>query len=378
MLSVIIQNRFIIKHLLLGFGIFLFLASSCSKDPVRPVTPTPDPPPEDSTFYSKGFFIINEGNFNWGNASITFVENETGSVYQNIFQLVNQRPLGDVAQSMRIMNNRGYIVVNNSNRIEVVDLKDFKTVKSIEGFNAPRFIEFIDSTKAYVTNLYKDISVVDLTTLSITKTIAIPEWTEGLIRYSNYIFVTSIGNFAHPVSKRKPKLLIIDTGLDEIVDSMQISTEPIGIVLDKKMKMWVLCSGGWDHFDEPVLVRIDPDLRQIEKSFTFTGSGIPSRLCINPGGDTLYYLNGGVFQMAVNDQYLPEEPLIPSEGHLFYGLAVHPADGSVFITDAIDYVQNGLAFQYSSSNGTLMHSWEAGTIPGSFCFGEFPYRKSIE
>ncbi|TSA27427.1 MAG: hypothetical protein D4R67_06070 [Bacteroidetes bacterium] len=371
-------SRFIGKFSVLFFGVFIILISSCSKEPVRQTIPDPVPPPDDSATYANGFFIINEGNFNWGNASITFVENDTGIAYQQIFQQVNHRPLGDVAQSMKVMNDRGYIVVNNSNRVEVVDLGQFKTIKSIGGFNSPRYLEFIDSTKAYVTNLYKDICVLDLTTLTITKTIVTPEWTEGMISYSHYMFVTCIGRFSEPCSKRKAKLFIIDTRVDEIVDSIQTSTEPVGIVIDKKLKMWVLCSGGWDQYEHPFLLRINPDLRQVEKAFTIPGTGVPSRLNINPSGDTLYYLNGGIFQMAVSDADLPSQPLIPAGGHLFYGLAIHPGNGSIFATDAIDYVQDGMAFQFSSSNGALLRSWATGRIPSFFCFGEVRYRKSIE
>lgn len=278
---------------------------------------------------------------------------------------------------MRVMNNRGYIVVNVSNKVEVVDLSTFKTIKSIDGFNSPRYLEFVDSTKAYVTNLYKDISVIDLTTLTVTKTIKTPEWTEGMVMYNQYMFLTCIGNFNEPSSRRKAKLLILDTNEDKIVDSIQTGTEPVGIVIDKKLKLWVLCSGGWDGFASPVLIRVDPDLKQVEKAFSFSGNDIPSRLSINPTGDTIYYLRNGVFQMPVTANELPSVPLISSGGHLFYGMAVHPVDGTIFVSDAIDYVQNGLAYHYSSSSGAKIESWETGRIPGSFCFGETRNRKLV-
>ena len=361
----------------LVLGVLIFVISSCSKDPIRPSIGPVDPPPGDSSSYTTGFFIVNEGNFNWGNASVTYVDNETGTPYQHIFQQANNRPLGDVAQSMKVMNNRGYIVVNASNRVEVVDLTDFKIIKSIDGFNSPRYIEFVDSTKAYVTNLYKDISVVDLRTLTITKTIKTPEWTEGMVKYNQYMFLTCIGTFSEPSSKRKAKLLILDTETDVIVDSIQTATEPVGIVIDKKLKLWVLCSGGWDGFSAPVLIRVNPDLRQVEKAFSFPGTDIPSRLNINPTGDTIYYLQNGIFQMPVTAAQLPSQPLISSGGHLFYGLAINPIDGTIYASDAIDYVQDGIAFQFSSSNGILIHTWETGRIPGSFCFSETRNRKSI-
>lgn len=360
---------FSISALFLGI-ISILVISSCSKEPIRPEPGSPTPPPDDSTTFVNGFFVVNEGNFNWGNASVTYIDNATGVAIQNIFEEVNNRPLGDVAQSMKVMNNRGYIVVNASNRIEVVDLIDFKMIKSIEGFNSPRYIEFVDSTKAYVTNLYKDISVVDLTTMTITKSIQTPEWTEGMVKYNQYMFVTCIGEFNEPSLKRKAKLLIIDTNEDKIVDSIPTASEPIGIVIDKKLKLWVLCSGGWDGFSAPALIRVNPDLKQIEKAFSFPTTDVPSKLSINPTKDTIYYLQNGIYQMPVTASAVPLQPLVYSGTRLFYGMAIHPVDGTIYATDAIDYVQAGVAFQFSSSTGAQMRSWETGRIPGSFCFGE--------
>jgi len=366
-------DRFSFSTSALFIGILSILViSSCSKERIRPEPGPPTPPPDDSTTFSEGFFVVNEGNFNWGNASVTYIENSTGTAIQNVFEEVNHRPLGDVAQSMKIMNNKGFIVMNVSNRVEVVDIKTFKTIKSIDGFNSPRYIEFVDSTKAYVTNLYKDISVVDLQTMTITKTIKTPEWTEGMVRYNQYMFVTCIGEFNEPSSKRKAKLLILDTKEDKIIDSIPTATEPIGIVIDKKLKLWVLCSGGWDGFSAPALIRVNPDLRQVEKAFSFPTSDVPSRLDINPTKDTIYYLQNGIYQMPVTASATPTQPLVFSGNRLFYGMAIHPVDGTIYATDAIDYVQDGSAFQFSSSTGTQMHAWLTGRIPGSFCFGETP------
>ena len=49
-----------------------------------------------------GFFIINEGAFGNSDTSLSFYSSESGEVTNNIFQLVNNRPLGDQSQSMTI------------------------------------------------------------------------------------------------------------------------------------------------------------------------------------------------------------------------------------------------------------------------------------
>ncbi len=355
------------------FVCFIFLLiSGCSKDPIREKTVDPvSPPPGDTAklSYKNGIFVINEGNLSWANASITYIDNKTDSVYQDIFESANSRDLGDVAQSMKVLGNKGYIIVNNSNRVEVVSLKDFKTLASITGFNSPRYLEFIDSTKAYVTNMKKNISVVDLKSMTIVKNIATPYWTENLLHYGQYMFVTCIGSFNESSANRKAQVYVIDTQSDMIIDSILMGKEPVSITVDRKNKIWVICTGGYNNYEAPTLKRIDPVLMIVDKSFTFSvQQGVPSRLCINPTADTLYYIYGGVFQMPVSAGELPAEPLIPANGHLFYGLAIHPETGQVYVSDAVNYVQSGYIFKCSQANGQVLHTYKAGRIPGSFCF----------
>lgn len=349
------------------FILLITAVLSCSKSPIRETT-TVNPPPVNNS-YQNGIFIVNEGNYNWGNASITFINPKDSTVEQDVFKTHNDRSLGDVAESMQAFNGKGFILVNNSNKIEVVSLKDFTSVKSITGFNSPRFMAIVDSTKAYVTNMQKDISVIDLTALTIKKSIFTGSWTESLIQFNNYLFVTSIGIMTDPSSRRNATILVIDTKSDQIMDSIKTGKEPICMVMDKKDKIWILCTGGYDHFEPPTLIRIDPSLRVVDKTFSFPNSdATPSRLCINAHKDTLYFLNNGVYQMPVSSTTIPSSPFIPADQHLFYGLDIQPSNGNIFVSDAKDYVQNGTVYQYNQLTGSLLRTFPAGRIPGSFCF----------
>ena len=348
---------------------------SCSKSPVREQTIVP-PDTTHTVTYENGIFVVNEGNYNWGNASVTYLDNVTNTVIQDIFRKSNDRSLGDVAESMKIARNLGYLVVNNSNRIEVVNLTDFKSITSITGLYSPRFLEIVDSGKAYVTNLQKNVSIINLQTNTVSGVIHTTSWTENLIRYDKFMLVTSIGDVNEPSLKRRAQIFLIDTQLDAIVDSIQTGNEPVGLVIDKKQKVWVLCTGGYDNFETPSLIRINPELRMVEKVFTFPDpQEVPSRLCINPTGDTLYYLKGGVYSMAVTSVSLPVQALINADGRLFYGLAVHPNTGNLYISDAKDYVQNGTVYQYRT-NGEMVRQYTAGRIPGSFCFTKNSVKKN--
>ena len=67
---------------------------SCSDDDVERGTADP------AITYNHGIVVLNEGNFNDGNASVSYIAEDFSINQNNIFGLANNnRPLGDVAQS---------------------------------------------------------------------------------------------------------------------------------------------------------------------------------------------------------------------------------------------------------------------------------------
>ena len=84
-----------------------------------------------------------------GNATLDFFSYTTSSVISNVFESINQRPVGDVLQSMSIIGDYGYLVVNNSNKIEVVTMQDMKEAR-------------ITSYNVCYTKLLRYLSVLDI------------------------------------------------------------------------------------------------------------------------------------------------------------------------------------------------------------------------
>ena len=80
---------------------------------------------------SEGLFITNEGNFQYGNASLSYYNPETKEVENEVFYRANAMKLGDVAQSMVIRNGIGWVVVNNSHVVFAIDINTFKEVGRI-------------------------------------------------------------------------------------------------------------------------------------------------------------------------------------------------------------------------------------------------------
>ena len=91
--------------------------------------------------YEHGVIITNEGNFGSNTGSVSYYNPSTDSVYNSIFEDANsKRPLGDVVQSFAVADKKGFIVVNNSHKVEVVLLDNFQSVGVIAASYPRHFI----------------------------------------------------------------------------------------------------------------------------------------------------------------------------------------------------------------------------------------------
>ncbi len=339
---------------LIGMGL-LILLGRCRPDP------PPDPAPA-TPYGGPGFFICNEGNFRWGNASLSFFSEDSFAIFNGVFRAANGRPLGDVAQSMVILGGRGYVVVNNSGRIEVVDPLTAQSEGVIEGLTSPRYMVGLGDGRAYVSDLYaRAISVVRPDSAVVTDTIGYPDWTETWV-------VTEAGIVGCGV--KTGTVFIVDPATDRVVRQRRLRPEVAGMVRDRAGFLWVLCNGGFSE-TLPALYRVRlPDLVPTD-SFVFPDIGDrPGNLAITPGGDTLFFTNGDVFRMPVTAQALPAVPYFSGRGRIIYHVACHPRRPWLLITDAVDYVQPGklLILGRSVPQPVLIDSFTTGIIPGHITF----------
>ena len=321
------------------------------------------------TSFAEGLFIVNEGNFMYGNASLSYYDTETRQVENAVFTRANGISLGDVAQSMTIRDGIGWIVVNNSGVIFAIDIDTFKVIGQITGFTSPRYIHFLSDTKAYVTQLWDNrICIVNPQTFEITGYIPTPlpagsESTEQMVQYGQYVF-TNCWSY-------NDRILVIDSETDRVCDSIKVGIQPASIALDCHDKLWAITDGGYEDspygYSQPVLYRIDACTRQIEEEFSFPLGDHPSELQLNGTRDTLYFINRGIWRMPVTDDRLPVRPFIEDNGTIYYGLTVNPVNSDVYVADAIDYVQSGIVYRYSS-DGALLDNFRVGITPGAFCW----------
>ncbi len=325
---------------------------------------------EDFSATSEGLFIINEGNFQYGNATLSYYDPDSRIVENEVFYRSNAMKLGDVAQSMVIRDGIGWVVVNNSHVIFAIDIQTFKEVGRIVNLTSPRYIHFLSDEKAYVTQLWDNrIFIVNPKTYSITGYIECPGMTmesgstEQMVQYGQYVYVNCWSY--------QNRILKIDTVRDQVVDELVVGIQPTSLVMDCHHKLWTITDGGYEGspygHESPALYRIDAETFTIEKEFRFAFGDAPSEVQLNGTGDRLYWINRDIWEMEVTADRVPVRPLLPDKGTLYYGLTVDPNTGDVYVADAVDYVQHGKIYRYSSS-GELLDEFYAGIIPGAFCW----------
>ena len=325
---------------------------------------------EEFSVEGRGLFITNEGNFQYGNASLSYYNPATGDVENEVFYRANAMKLGDVAQSMVIRDGVGWIVVNNSHVIFAIDLKTFKEVGRITNLPSPRYIHFLSDEKAYVTQIWDNrIFIVNPKTYEITGQIECPAMTmengstEQMVQWGKYVYVNCWSY--------QNRILKIDTTTDTVVDELQVGIQPTSLVLDRYGKIWTITDGGYEGspygYEAPSLYRIDAETFTVEKRFKFTLGDDPSEVQLNGAGDKIYWLNDDVWEMDVTSDRLPVKPFLKYRETLYYGLTVDPTSGDVYVADAIDYQQQGKVYRFTSA-GELIDEFYVGIIPGAFCW----------
>jgi len=317
----------------------------------------------------RGLFITNEGNFMYGNASLSFYDPAAKQVENSVFYRANAQKLGDVAQSMVIRNGIGWVVVNNSGVIFAIDIDTFKEVGRITGFTSPRYIHFLSDEKAYVTQIWDHrICIVNPKTFEITGYIETDmedetASTEQMVQYGRYVF-TNCWSYQN-------RILVIDSQTDSVCDQIIVGIQPTSLVLDKNDKLWTVTDGGYEGspygHEAPSLYRIDAATRKIEKRFEFKFGDWPSEVQLNGTRDTLYFINKSIWRLPVTAERFPIKPFLPYKGTLYYGLTVNPVNSEVYVADAIDYMQAGVILRYSPQ-GELLDEFRVGIIPGAFCW----------
>jgi hypothetical protein len=317
--------------------------------------------------------IVNEGGYNYGNADISIYNPSTKAVSNNIFSQENGFALGDVAQSIFLIGDTAYIVMNNSQRIVVARVsQNFKYITSINiPGSSPRYFLPVDNRRAYVTELYANkIWVVDYRADTLIKSISVSGWTEQLLSWNGNVYVEegTTPVFGGAQSVPVHMVLQINPTTDQVLNTVLLTSDPASMALTAQNKLFVLSPQETSPNVNASLYEIDMVSFTIQKQINFSATRTPNYIRYSSYTNQLMYSdNGGIYAMQPTDTALPAGPFIISQGWKVYGLNANPSNGDIYISDAVDYQQASHIWRYSQSGANLDH-FTAGIITNGFVF----------
>jgi hypothetical protein len=320
---------------------------------------------------TKGALIANEGNFGHSDASVSYYNYEKDSVYEDIFSTVNGRALGDVLQSICINGDRTYLVVNSSNKIEVVSSKNFESAGVIKGVSMPRYMTVFDN-KGYV-SCWGDSSlkVIDLNSLNVTSSIHAGSGPEKMLIYQDKLFLANCGGYGTDST-----LSVIDLNSGTLLHTLTVGYNPYDITIDKNHSLWVVCYGkavyGQDYklIDSSAseLVKINPNNYTIDKRITISDTKHAMYVEVSADSNDLYFGGGfafgAIFKLSISN---PEaEPVLFCNDYA-YGFNINPSNGEVYVTIAPSYIDAGILKRYNAE-GNLLGTYSTGISPKGVTF----------
>lgn len=341
-------------------------------------------PPETVTTV-QGFYLLNEGNMNMNKASLDYYDYETGSYKRNVYGQANPDAtlgLGDVGNDIGIYGSKLYSVINNSNKIEVMDVVTAKRLKVIDIKNC-RYITFANG-KAYASAYDGEVQLgenspngfvaeIDTTSLSITKTVKVGRQPEEMAVVGNKLYVANSGGYSPPNYERT--VSVIDLKTFTKTKDIDVAINLHRLEADEDGDLYVSSRG--DYYDIPSkLFVIDTKTDLIKKTFDIACSNLTIV------GDKAYIIGSefsySTFDYIINynlinvktetlltESFLPKA--VSDEIKTPYGLAVDPVSLNVFITDAGDYVSPGKLYCIDK-NGNTKFTVTTGDIPAHFAF----------
>jgi hypothetical protein len=318
--------------------------------------------------FSNGVYVLNEGGFSAGNATVSFISN-ANELQNNIFSTVNSgNSLGDTAQHMAFDGTRAYIALNGSGSIRVVNRYTFELEETITGFVNPRYIAFYQGSLFVscwgdpVNSLDDYVAVVDLATNLITNTISVAEGPERMIEKNGKIYVAHFGGYGFGAT-----VSIIDAFTLMVLSTIDVGDVPNSLAENNGV-LYVLCGGkpswsGAETFGS--LVKYDLNTNSTLATIAYPNQH-PSNLRID--GENLYYSSeNGIYKTIVSFLIVPNVPLITTVNQQgvygVYGLDI--IDSNIYVADAGNFSSQGSAYVYSN-DGALLNTFTVGVIPNGF------------
>ena len=322
--------------------------------------------------YDNGVLILNQGNFGQDNSSISYLSNDFTTFQNNAFLAVNPtKVLGNTGQDIGFYNDLAFVVLNASNKIEIVNRYTLEYVAAIDsGLDNPRFIAFANG-KGYVTNwgdagVTTDdyVATINLTNYTVSGSIPVVEGPERIVENNGKLYVAHQGGYGYGTT-----ISVISSTSNTVTNTITVGDVPNSLQVENG-NLYVICGGkaSWTGTETlGKLVKINLDSESVTTSIDFTFGNHPSNLYI-ADNSIFYTQDSDVFKMSLTASSLPTASLFSTVGQGVYGVYSFAVENNkIYVGDAVDYNSNGKVYIYSTT-GILDNQFTVGVIPAGFYF----------
>lgn len=346
------------RLLQLIFGFVLLFSISCTSDYYEETIT--------ELTYENGYFITNEGGFNKQNAEVSFLTKDMNLLQNDIFKANNNESLGDVLQTMAFSGNSAYLVINNSNKIEIVDRVTFKKKATVtSNIDNPRYIAFSGNKYFVTNNNFFDVmklNVYNTADNSFVSSIDFPRTAEKVVEAGGKIVVQTDGVTYETVAPYGElatgySVTIVDPASNAVSSTITLPSN--GIIRDLisyNGDAYVLASGNAASY----IYKINT----ASGTFTTTTlSGLAQAQKLKIDSNRFYFNDNSnkIYSMPLSSTTVPTVPLLTTTGTL-YGFNV--IDGRIFTSDA-SFTGSSTVNVYSA-NGLLIKTMSTGVGTNGF------------
>ena len=334
-----------------------------------------------------GMYLLNEGNMGSNKCTLDYLDlsgnTETVHYYRNIYAERNPstvKELGDVGNDLKIHDNKLWMVINCSNKVEVATADSCRRLAKIDIPNC-RYIAF-DDNYAYVSSYVGPVQIstntqlgrvykIDTRTYQKVDSIEVGYQPEELCIVGNKLYVANSGGYRVP--QYDHTISIIDLSAFKEEKKIDVADNLHRCRADHYNQLWVSSRGTYNGTPAK-LFWLEPD-KQGEMTVKDNLPVAVSDMCIV--GDSLYFfgvewsyvkmeneISYGIINVRTHQlitRQLSEAKEIESIT-LPYGLIVNPAHRDFYIMDAKNYV----------SSGELLHFHADGTFDWRVWTGDIP------
>ena len=343
-----------------------------------------------------GMYLVNEGNMGSNKCTLDFLDYTEGIYMRNIYPERNPtvvKELGDVGNDVQIYGNKLYIIVNCSNKVEVLDARTGVRIKQIEIPNC-RYICF-RREHAYVSSYVAGVLIdpnaplgavfkIDTASLQVVDKVTVGYQPEEMVVLGDYLYVANSGGYRVPYYDNTVSVVEFEGFRQE--QQIVVGLNLHRIKADKYGKLWVSSRGNYNDIYSPYgsvpsnLFVLDKRVGYNEMIVTDTINVPCSNMAIH--GDSLYLyshdydnitqqstLTYGIINIktkkVVSKNFITDGT---EKGiKMPYGISIHPETGDIYVTDAKNYVSTGTLSCYNKE-GKRKWRVSTGDIPAHMVY----------